>query len=93
MKLAKIHIKNFRSIQNSEIRFDEITALVGENNAGKSAILRAINAIFNYSLEQPYFIDNTHQYAPKTTTTIVLYFQDFSLEKYFDICNADQLKS
>ena len=92
MKLAKIHIKNFRSIQNSEIRFDEITALVGENNAGKSAILRAINAIFNYSLEQPYFIDNTHQYAPKTTTTIVLYFQDFSLEKYFDICNADQLK-
>ena len=49
MKLAKIHIKNFRSIQNSEIRFDEITALVGENNAGKSAILRAINAIFNWN--------------------------------------------
>lgn len=35
MKIDSIKIKNFRSIKNAFIRMHNITAIVGENNAGK----------------------------------------------------------
>lgn len=37
MKIKSISIENFRSIKNATINFNEITALVGENNAGKNS--------------------------------------------------------
>lgn len=47
MKLSKIQIANFKSIKELTIEFPEsgILVLVGENNAGKSNIIRAIDAI------------------------------------------------
>jgi putative ATP-dependent endonuclease of the OLD family len=47
MKLKKIHIKNFKSIKDLEFEFPDsgILVLVGENNSGKSNIIRAIDAI------------------------------------------------
>lgn len=47
MKLSKIQISNFKSIKDLTIEFPEsgILVLVGENNAGKSNIIRAIDAI------------------------------------------------
>ena len=56
MKLAEIEIENFRSIKNCRIRFDEIAAIVGENNAGKSALLRAINSVFNWDEERLFLV-------------------------------------
>ncbi len=43
MKISKITILNFRSIQRAEVPLGEITVLIGKNNEGKSNILRAIN--------------------------------------------------
>ena len=40
--LKKIKITNFLSCQNTEIEFDNITALIGRNATGKSNILKAI---------------------------------------------------
>ena len=37
MKLVSADIENFRSIKICSIHFNEITAIVGENNAGKAA--------------------------------------------------------
>lgn len=37
MKLVSADIENFPSIKKCSIHFNEITAIVGENNAGKSA--------------------------------------------------------
>ena len=47
MLLKKVSIKNFKSIKHLEFDFPEsnILVLVGENNAGKSNIIRAIDAI------------------------------------------------
>lgn len=47
MKLSKLKIKNFKSIKELELNFPEsgILILVGENNAGKSNIIRAIDLI------------------------------------------------
>lgn len=45
MKLVKVHVQNYRSIVNSgEIEIEKIkTIFVGINEAGKTALLKAIN--------------------------------------------------
>lgn len=47
MKLKRIKIKNFKSIKELEFKFPDsgILVLVGENNSGKSNIIRAVDAI------------------------------------------------
>lgn len=42
MRLAAVTVKNFRSIRESSLKIDDLTALVGPNGAGKSAFLKAI---------------------------------------------------
>lgn len=51
MKIKKIYIKNFRSIKELSLTFPEkgLLVLVGSNNAGKSNILRAIDALLGDS--------------------------------------------
>ncbi len=46
MKLTKVQATNFRSIEDSgEFEIGDLTCLVGKNEAGKTAILRAIQGI------------------------------------------------
>jgi predicted ATP-dependent endonuclease of OLD family len=55
MKIVKIEIKRFRSIQEISFEIDQSYSLIsfcGENNAGKTNILRAMQLFF-----QPYQID------------------------------------
>lgn len=43
MRLTKVHVTNFQSIQDStEFDVGDVTCLVGKNEAGKTALLRAI---------------------------------------------------
>ena len=74
MKLKQAIIENFRSIKNCSIRFHELTAIVGENNSGKTGILRALNSVFNYEFEEQDFQNGAHRYAPRTITKITLIF-------------------
>lgn len=47
MKLVKVQVKNFRSIEDTgEFTINELTCLVGKNEAGKTAILKALEAQF-----------------------------------------------
>ena len=75
MKLSELTIERFRSIKKCHIRFNEVMAVIGENNAGKTALLRALNSVFNWKFEEKYFKDNTHQYAPRAVTKISLCFE------------------
>ncbi len=46
MKLKSVKIQNFRSIENSgTFKIDDITCLVGKNEAGKTAILQALEIL------------------------------------------------
>ncbi len=47
MKLKWVHIKNYRSCKDVPIEIGQMHALVGANNAGKSAIIRALDLLFN----------------------------------------------
>ena len=43
MKLIKVQVKNFRSIEDSnDFDVGDLTCLVGKNEAGKTAILQAL---------------------------------------------------
>src|SRR5215510_7896895 len=45
MRISRLRISNFRSIQGLEIDLPQICALVGPNNAGKSNLLLAIHRV------------------------------------------------
>ena len=48
MNIKRIRIKNFRGIKETGwIYFNNISAIVGKNDAGKSTVLHAINEFYN----------------------------------------------
>lgn len=46
MRIKKVEVRNYRALRNSEVEFGPATALIGENNCGKSAFLHAIDLFF-----------------------------------------------
>lgn len=83
MKIKKIHIDKFRSIYKCDINLKDITAVVGENNSGKTTILRALNAFFNFDEEERFFIDNTHRFMPRANTRIEIVFEEVPDGDYY----------
>jgi putative ATP-dependent endonuclease of OLD family len=50
MYIAKLAIRNFRCFQGTDVEFQPgINVIVGENNAGKTALLRALRLVFDRS--------------------------------------------
>jgi predicted ATP-dependent endonuclease of OLD family len=45
MKISRIYISNFRCFENVHLELGNIVVLIGQNNAGKSSLLRAISFI------------------------------------------------
>lgn len=50
MKLSKLKIWKFRSIEHVTLDIGYLTSVIGENNAGKSSILRAIGLFYEESI-------------------------------------------
>jgi len=76
MKISKVNIENFRSLEKAEFLFRERAAIVGENNSGKSSILRALNCFFNLEFEREHFLVDDHQYTSNRHPKIEIYIQD-----------------
>lgn len=76
MNIEQIIIEKFRSIKKVSFNINNITAIVGENNSGKTSVLRAINAVLNYSFEEEFFVNRRHQYAQKSNTHITIMFNN-----------------
>lgn len=55
--IKKLHLENFRGIENGEIEFGKITILTGPNNSGKSSIIYALLALKNIVLNSNQSID------------------------------------
>ncbi|WP_434655280.1 ATP-dependent nuclease [Thermoanaerobacterium thermosaccharolyticum] len=50
MYISKLRIKNYRCFRDVEIEFNEgLNVIIGENNTGKTAIMKALQYIFNHS--------------------------------------------
>ena len=76
MRISSIQIQKFRSIDNAKLRFEQIIAIVGANNSGKSHVLRALNAFFNYSEEKDSFACHDHMYSSRSRPKITVCFSD-----------------
>lgn len=78
MKIERIRIQKFRSIDDVSIRTGQVLAIVGQNNAGKSHILRALNAFFNFGNEQKDFLNQSHAFSLKSRPKIEVVFSDIA---------------
>src|SRR3954447_25879448 len=68
MKLIEAHVTNFRSAEDSEpFTLENITCLVGKNEAGKSAILLALAAL-NPHPSTPVIFDRERDYPRRHLT-------------------------
>jgi len=78
MRLSKIHVKGFRSLQDVEIVFDNVTVLIGENDAGKSSVLDLLGIVLNGErLDERDFYRDLSDNAVKSIEVVL----EFSLDK------------
>lgn len=80
-RIRRIQIKNFRSIKNLDIVVEDLATFVGDNDCGKSNILRALNLFFNDRVEGDEPLDFERDYnkfavtnrrAPQIEVTLTL---------------------
>jgi putative ATP-dependent endonuclease of OLD family len=81
MEISRIIIKKFRSIKNADIWISSINAIVGQNNSGKSCLLRALNVFFNYEKEEEAFLSGVHIFAPRSISKIEIHFDNFDVTR------------
>ncbi len=82
MKLAKMRVRNFRCFRDEiSIDFDDLTALIGKNDAGKSSIMDALNIFLND--ESPDRHDGTKDGEPKDLA-IICEFEDLPSKVVID---------
>jgi putative ATP-dependent endonuclease of OLD family len=70
VKLAHVHIASFRSIRSAHLRVEDELALVGQNSSGKTSVLRALNAFFNFDDERLAFESGQHAFQSSSFATI-----------------------
>jgi len=49
MRIRTLHVSNFRALREVALDFSPATILIGENNCGKSAFLKALDLFFSGS--------------------------------------------
>lgn len=84
MKIKSVGIQKFRSIDNAFVELSELTALVGSNNVGKSGLLRALNAFFNFEAEKDNFTDSSHNYSSRGIPKIDIIFKNVSNSQLYN---------
>jgi len=47
MRISKVEIANFRAIEQATVELEPLTSVIGANNTGKSAFLKAIDLFFS----------------------------------------------
>lgn len=76
MRLTKVHIKNFRAINDLEVAFDQHTVLVGSNGVGKSCVLKAIDKFFSKTANV--VLEDFHEKNTQDPIEITLTFTDLA---------------
>ena len=68
MKLIRVRVQNYRSVEDSEeFEIGDLTCLVGKNEAGKTALMSALRAL-RPSKSQPFDLDETIDYPRRFST-------------------------
>lgn len=71
MYLSKLNIKNFRSIKEISLAFNQgINVLIGENNAGKSTIIDALRICLGYRNQDGLRVSKNDFYISKDSSNL-----------------------
>jgi putative ATP-dependent endonuclease of the OLD family len=91
MKLIKARLRNFRCFKTeTSINFDDITALVGKNDSGKSTILEALDKFLNEGMPDKHDASKSGDAAD---LTIICEFGELPQEVIIDDKNPTDLKN
>lgn len=90
MLINKLHIENFKSIENSDIEFDKFTLIIGANAAGKSNyinVFKFISDILNRGLDNAISLQGGIEYLtntslPKGTPVVIQFLLDMTDEHW-----------
>lgn len=79
MYVKKIHVKNFRSIENETVELSKYTSVIGRNGSGKSTLLRALTYFYDLSIS----VNKLDYFAGDETREIeiALTFSDLTREE------------
>lgn len=81
MKLIKLKLKNFRCYQAETVfLIDELTAIIGKNDIGKSTILEALDCFFNDKIDQSDLANN----ADSNSVELTCYFENVAEQIILD---------
>lgn len=70
LKISKVHVKNFRTLEDVTVQFNGYyTAISGQNNAGKTTLLRAIRHTFRDNSREVYFYRRRDEVAYRDDIT------------------------
>ncbi|WP_157891468.1 ATP-dependent nuclease [Candidatus Mancarchaeum acidiphilum] len=58
VNVDRMHIENFRSVKNLDVKLDKINALIGPNNAGKSNVMKALSIVLGESWPSSKIVDD-----------------------------------
>ncbi len=88
MKIKSFEIKNFRSIRNIHVETQDLMVFIGKNNAGKSNILRGLNAFFERKVLSE-DIPPKHFQANEIEITVIFTDVPRQVRKKLDILEHD----
>jgi len=89
MKLKRLRIRNFRCFKNEiAVQFDDLTALIGKNDSGKSTILEALDLFLNDNDPDK---DDASRDGEADKLTITCEFNDLPNEVVIDDTSATNL--
>lgn len=90
MKLEKLHVKNFKSLQSTEIAsFKQKNLFYGYNNSGKSNIFKFLNILFKRkSIKNPVEVEGKSEF----TMTNKGFWDGDIYDEPFLFCNNDRNK-
>lgn len=95
MRISRIKIENYRSIKSCEFMPSDLCALVGENGAGKSNILSALNTVLgrDWLSANSFKETDRHQFNPDNDITIEVEFDPVLLYKPFKFGDASKISA
>lgn len=81
MRLKKFEIHNFKGIQSASFEWEDIIILIGENNAGKSSVLEALQCFLGGSIVKDENLFCEHQIDAAHAIELIGYFDQLTADE------------